>query len=372
MESIYYVMTYLCHRQCVHCYEERFRPYYGGELERVAGESRANFRRIIENFPETMTFRDLAEGLREKRGRIILAGGEILLPAVRESVLYPALDQLYEKYRHRGGVYLVVQTTGDVLNAKILNELLAHHADVVSVSGIDDFHEGLETAAARQMLTDKLTAMFEDAGMTALPPAPAGPDALREGRRYYSFFGATPESWIGKLWPRGRAHLNGLSTASLVDNFCNAWSGGLNFLQYRHSGSEVSVEPGGNVYPCCIKTKAPLGNLLEEKLERILDRLTGNPMYEAISMGHPERMGIASGWSVEKFHEKSTITLPNGKTYQNVCIGCDAFHNEVLIPQQAVKAGTSQINVAKPGAVAEASPSGASENHLPRRIAPGS
>ncbi len=334
MESIYYVMTYLCHRQCVHCYEERFRPYYGEELERVAGESRANFRRIIENFPDAMTFRDVAEGLREKRGRIILAGGEILLPAVRESVLYPALDQLYEKYRHRGGVYLIVQTTGDVLNGKILDELLAHHADVISVSGIDGFHEGLETETARRNLTLKLTAMFESAAMMPLPPAPAGPDALREGQRYYSFFGATPESWIGKLWPRGRAQLNALSTATLADNFCNAWSGGLNFLQYRHGGSEVSVEPGGNVFPCCIKTKAPIGNLLQEKLEKILDRLTGNPVYEAISMGHPERMGIAHGWSAEKFYEKSKVTLPGGKVYQNVCVGCDAFHHEVLIPLQ--------------------------------------
>lgn len=33
-------------------------------------------------------------------------------------------------------------------------------------------------------------------------------------------------------------------------------------------------------------------------------------------MGHPERMGIAHGWTVEKFIEKSTITLPSGKVYQ--------------------------------------------------------
>ena len=47
----------------------------------------------------------------------------------------------------------------------------------------------------------------------------------------YSFFGATPDSWIGKLWPRGRAWQNNLSQATLADNFCNRWSGGLNFLR---------------------------------------------------------------------------------------------------------------------------------------------
>ena len=75
-----------------------------------------------------------------------------------------------------------------------------------------------------------------------------------------------------------------------------------------------------------------IGNLLEEKLESILERLIGNPVYEALSMGHPERMGISHGWSVEKFIEASTTTTPSGKTFQNLCLGCDRFHEEVLIP----------------------------------------
>src|SRR5262249_55178730 len=148
-------------------------------------------------------------------------------------------------------------------------------------------------------------------------------------------------SWIGALWPRGRAHQNELSTAGLNENFCNRWSGGLNFLQYRLGGSEVSVDPDGNVYPCCIKTRKAIGNLLEEPLHHILDRLTGNPVYEAGSMGHPERMGIVYGWSVEKFLEKSRVTLPSGKVYRNLCIGCDAFHEEILMgpPESLVTIG---------------------------------
>lgn len=327
MESIYYVMTFLCHRRCAHCYEDRFRPYSGEELEGVVSESRSSFARIIDHFPERMTYRDSGPGAVERRGRVILAGGEILLDPVRETVLYPALVRLRERYEGRGGVQLVVQTTGDVLTETILRELLERRVSVVSVSGIDGFHVGLEKQSARDALRAKLTRMFEGHGMK---PHPGDYARLLPDERYFEFFGAEPDTWIGRLWPRGRAHRNELSTATVADNFCNGWSGGLNFLQRHHGGSEVSVEPGGNVYPCCMKTVLPIGNLLEESLEEILDRLVGDPVYEAISMGHPERMGISRGWSVDRFLEKSTVTLASGRTYQNLCIGCDAFHREVL------------------------------------------
>lgn len=327
MESIYYVMTYLCHRRCVHCYEERFRPYAGEELEEVVSESRSRFGRIIDHLPERMTYADPAADLGECRGRVILAGGEILLEPVRETVLHPALERLRRRYEGRGGVHLVVQTTGDTLTEKILGELLERGVDLVSVSGLDGFHVGLEKEEARAALQARLTDMFRARGME---PHPGDYRRFEEGRHYFEFFGAEPGTWIGRLWPRGRAQRNELSTATLADNFCNGWSGGLGFLARRQAGSEVSVEPDGSVYPCCIKTALPVGNLVEEPLEAILDRLVGDPVYEAISMGHPERMGISHGWSVEKFLEKSETTLPSGRTYRNLCVGCDAFHREVL------------------------------------------
>lgn len=342
MESIYYVTTFLCHRTCRHCYEDRFRPYAGEALRRVVAESVSNHPRIIENFPDRMTYLDLNDcdpetgQPREKVGRVILAGGEVLLEAIREPVLYSALDRLHAKYS--GDVQLIIQTTGDLVTEKIVDELLEHHVWQVSVSGIDAHHQGMETKEAQDRMVEKLTRLFESRGMLhhSLVAEHAGRRAM--DARYFSFFGATEEMWIGPLWPRGRAQSNELSRAGLKDNFCNRWSGALNFLQYRYNGSEVSIEPNGNVYPCCIKTKAPLGSLLEEKLESILDRLLGNPVYEALSMGHPERMGISHGWTVEKFIEASTIQLPSGKTYQNFCIGCDKFHEEVLIPLLAEKA----------------------------------
>lgn len=332
MESIYFVISWLCHRTCAHCYEDRFHPYHGEERERIIGSLRRTIPSIIANLPARMMYRDLGQpDLPERRGRIILAGGEVLLEGVRQEVLYPALEQLHEKYRHQGGVEIVVQTTGDLVTEPVVRELLARHTSAISVSGLDAYHQGLEEQTARDALQSRLTAIFDSLGMKpwTSPPRPA-----RD--RYYHFFGATPDQWIGKLWPRGRAWRNGLSTADLTGNFCNRWSGGLNFLAQGFSGSEVSVDPDGNVYPCCLKTKKPVGNLLERPLEDILRSLEGNPVYEAISMGHPERMGIRHGWTVETFLEKSKAVLPSGGVYRNLCIGCDRFHEEVLLAPDLV------------------------------------
>ena len=206
-----------------------------------------------------------------------------------------------------------------------MRELLDHGVWHISVSGLDEYHEGVSPEALRA----KLAGMFEAQGARLFDGNHAGP---ADRGPVFSFFGATPESWIGRLWPRGRAMANELSTARLEDNFCNGWSGGLNFLQHRQAGSEVSIDPAGNVFPCCIKTRLPVGNILDRKLEDLLDSLAGNPVYEAITMGHPERMGIRHGWSVEKFLEKSQTVLPSGRAYGNLCIGCDRFHEEVLAP----------------------------------------
>jgi hypothetical protein len=170
MESIYYVMSWLCHRTCPHCYEDRFRPYYGGDLERVAGQALANFERIIGNFPERMTYLDpecplAGGGFAEGRGRVILAGGEVLLDAVREPVLYPGLEMLHERYRGTGGVELIVQTTGDLVTTGIIEELCERGVSVISISGIDAYHAGLEQAASQNALVSKLTAMFQAAGL---------------------------------------------------------------------------------------------------------------------------------------------------------------------------------------------------------------
>ena len=338
VESLYYVLSWACHRKCRHCYEPRFRPYVRGALEAVVAEAQRNAPRIIDHLPARMTYLDreqpsAAGALTERRGRIILSGGEVLLDPVRTRVLYPTLERLRARYVNEGGVNLIVQTTGDLLNARIVAELLAHGVSTISVSGVDAFHSGMHTLERQRTFVQRLTRLFESHGMRAAgaPVADALPRRDDDGP-YYSFFGATPDAWIGRLWPRGRAWQNGLSTATLTDNFCNRWSGGLNFLEHRLSGSEVSVDPAGNVFPCCIKTRMPIGNLLEEDLIGILESLAGEPAFQAISRGQPERMGLAYGWSEERFIDASRTLTPRGEPYANLCIGCDRFHESVLGP----------------------------------------
>jgi hypothetical protein len=340
VESIYYVMSWACHRRCRHCYEDRFRPYHGAALEAVVAEAAANFPRIVDHFPDRMTYLDLEHPepdgrLPERVGRIIVSGGESLVDPIRERVTYPVLERLTARYRHRGGVKLIVQTTGDLLTDRIVEDLLARDVWLISSAGFDEYHVGIDTQAKQEALTERLTRIFESHGMRRSGLSASRRQWHEEEGPLYSFFGATPDSWIGKLWPRGRAWENELSSATLADNFCNRWSGGLNFLQHRYSGSEVSVEPTGDVYPCCIKTRLPIGNLLEDPLIDILESLVGDPVYEAISMGHPERMGLQAGWSIDTFFAKSATTTPGGRPYQNLCIGCDRFHEEVLAPRLA-------------------------------------
>ncbi|MBX9603787.1 MAG: SPASM domain-containing protein [Bryobacteraceae bacterium] len=332
MESLYWVMSWLCHRTCVHCYEDRFRPYHGADLERVLAEARNSFPRIIANLPARLTYRDRSG--EERHGRIILAGGELLLEPVRETVLYPALRLLRDKYG--SAVTLIVQTTGDLVSTRIAAELAANRIDVLSVSGIDAHHAGLETEEARAALMAKVRGILNQAGWAEDRMTPGVASPARAGQIRYHFFGAQPGSWIGKLWPRGRAHQNELSTADIADNFCNQWSGGLNFLRRQEAGSEVSIEPGGKVYPCCMKTAMEIGDVSREPLEQILDRLAGDPVYQAINAGEPQRMGLNHGWTEERFLKKSETVLPSGRAYRNLCIGCDAFHREVLMPGQAL------------------------------------
>src|SRR5262245_33179102 len=146
MESIYFVLSWLCHRTCPHCYDDRFRPYYGQQLHDVVEQSRCNVPLIIENLPDRMTCIDRADGS-ERRGRIIVAGGEVLLEAIREPVLYPALRKLRARYQNAGGVELIVQTTGDILSERFVQELVELGVDVISVSGMDEYHDGYDTEA---------------------------------------------------------------------------------------------------------------------------------------------------------------------------------------------------------------------------------
>ena len=160
-----------------------------------------------------------------------------------------------------------------------------------------------------------------------MPDADAPPP---ENGPTFVFFGAQPDLWIGELWPRGRAFTNGLSDAAYDTDFCARWSGGLNFLRIGQAGSEVSIEPNGNVFPCCLKTKAPLGNLTEETLSEIFESVSALDAIQAINRGTPEQMGQSVVWDEKTFRLKSAKADGKGRIVENKCLGCDTYFEEVL------------------------------------------
>jgi hypothetical protein len=102
----------------------------------------------------------------------------------------------------------------------------AHEAHVqhISVPSMDDFHPR-STLCRRDYLEDLFRARNCD----------------------YAFWGATPEMWIGKIWPCGRALETRVSKAGPEDDFCNRWSGALNFL--KPEGAEVNIQLAGSLLP---------------------------------------------------------------------------------------------------------------------------
>jgi hypothetical protein len=327
MEAIYWVLTWACHRKCKHCYDDRFRPYVREELIHVVAEGQRAYEKVLANLPDDFSFIDA--GGKRRRGLLVLAGGELLIDGVREELFYPVLDAIKRRWG-AAAPHVSVQTTGDILTSRLLDEMLTNGVGTIAIASIDDFHVGLEGDKKFALMAD-IRAMMAVAGVTetslggARDPRLDTPPPARGAGPHFLFFGAQPDLWIGELWPRGRAWANGLSNATYETNFCARWSGGKNFLNYGQAGSEIAIEPDGSIYPCCLKTKAPLGNLAEEKLLDILDSLRGHPAFEAINRGDPEAMGETAGWSRETFRARSKQMDPTGREMANVCLGCDAF-----------------------------------------------
>lgn len=333
MESVYWVLTWACHRRCVHCYDDRFRPYVRDELKAVIGEGQAAWPAIIENLPRRFAFENPKYPGKQRIGRIILAGGEVLHKPVREALFYPVLEALQRRYTP-SDAKISIQTTGDILTPKILQEMLSRGVHTIAISGMDDYHVGMEGDKRLPLMT-KIRAMMAKACVQEITLGGKNPDGTRvdytqEAGPYFLFFGAQPASWIGEIWPRGRAWSNNLADGDISTNFCARQSGGKNFLNHTKAGSEISIEPNGDVYPCCIKTKVPIGNLTREALIPMLDDLANEPAMQALNRGDPARMGTHDGWTEEQFLASSQTARPNGSSYSNLCIGCDAYFEKTL------------------------------------------
>lgn len=331
MQSIYWVLTWACHRKCKHCYDDRFRPYIRDALTEVVGEGQRAYEAVINNLPDDMTWVDEKTGNRE-RTLMIMAGGELLIDGVREELFYPALDAIKARWGEKGP-RLSIQTTGDVLTEQILDEVLAKGVTSIAIASIDDYHVGMKGEKKFAFMAD-IRNMMDRHGVREVSIGgakserlniPSNGVAIDKDAPTFLFFGAQEDLWIGELWPRGRAWANGLSNATYETNFCGRWSGGKNFLRINESGSEIAIEPDGSIYPCCLKTKAPLGSLAEERLEDILESVSRLPEIQALNDGDPEKMGETVGWSRETFRENAVALDGKGREISNVCLGCDHF-----------------------------------------------
>jgi hypothetical protein len=292
MESIYWVVSRDCNQECPHCYNDS-----GPGAEGLTPEQAAA---CIGRLPAPGDV---------PLDRIILSGGEVL---AWPELLFGVLAGLYARYGD--AVKLMVQTNGDLLDGPMLDRLLGAHVFRVCVSSMDDYHPR-STLRRRDYLED----LFRSRGMVESGGIARGLAGLDNTRlpRVYAFWGATPDMWIGPLWPRGRARANNLSQAGPEHRFCADWSGARGFLDYRGTGCEVNVQLA-DVYPCCPMTCRPVGSLLEESLTDILDRCARHPVYRALNEGRPEAMGEYLGISEEEGARRS-------RELGNHCLWCDEF-----------------------------------------------
>jgi len=355
MQAIYWVLTWACHRKCKHCYDDRFRPYVRDALTEVVSEGQTAYQRIIDNLPDDMTWLNEQTGKRE-RTLLVMAGGELLIDGVREELFYPALDAIQARWGDQAPK-ISIQTTGDVLTEQILDECLARGVESIAIASIDDYHVGMQGEKKFKFM-DQIRALMTSRGVREVSLGGEksarlrAPDLSRQpkpGEPTFLFFGAQEDLWIGELWPRGRAWANGLSNAGYEVNFCSRWSGAKNFLKIGEAGSEVAIEPDGSIYPCCLKTKTPLGSLAEERLEDILTSVAALPAIQALNDGDPERMGEQDGLSRDDFKQLSVATDGKGRDLANLCLGCDRYF-EAKLGKQLRALRAERLHAAAPAA----------------------
>lgn len=291
--TIYWVFTQLCNDECDHCYNDS-----GPKGKRMSDEE---CHQIISNLPE-------------KLGRIILSGGE---PLADKKQLYLILETLTKKYGKEFNISL--QTNGDLLKPKILDELLEKGVKSFNIASLDRFHKH---AGAK---LEPLKNLFDNRGLVdVMPYITVG--VYEEGKKQkidsnwitYSYFGANEEMWLGGNWARGRAFEKDLWMQDPLHNFCKIQSGAKNFLGgHKDVIEELSIQLWA-INPCCPGTKKAMGNARKEKITDVLLKVKESPIFQTLNNGEPYKMGKSIGIT-------EAYALERGKATQNICLWCDEF-----------------------------------------------
>jgi len=291
-ESLYWVFTQLCNDKCDHCYN-----LSGPQGARISEEECLQ---IIDNLPDTID-------------RIILSGGE---PLADKKLLYTILDHL--NLRYGGRTQVMLQTNGDLLNAEILDTLIAKGVSRFDIASIDRYHKH---AGERLMI---LADLFDSRGVNGDNIAP-----LVEKDTYlitdhplsWGYWGATEDMWLGGNWARGRAMEKDIWLRDPRHNFCKVLSGGIGFLSGAEGiPQEISIQLW-KINPCCPGTYKAMGDARKDKVADVLARVAQSPVFQKINEGDPLGMGESVGIS-RAFAEARNADL------QNVCLWCDEFFRD--------------------------------------------
>jgi len=293
--SIYWVFTQLCNDQCAHCYN-----LSGPQGERMSLE---DCLAIVANLPERLD-------------RLILSGGE---PLSERAKLYAILDALQARYQ--GATQVMLQTNGDLLTGKILDEMLARGVTRIDIASIDRFHK---LQGQRQQ---ELEALFQSRQMSGdnTDPLIEQDTYLKPAVLSYGFWGANEAMWLGGNWARGRAMQTGSWLRDPTHNFCAILSGGRGFLGGTELPQECSIQLW-KINPCCPGTRYPLGDARREKVSAVLARAARSPVMRRINEGDPIRMGESIGISSDAAQTRTDH-------HQNICLWCDEFFERHLDPE---------------------------------------
>ena len=293
VESVYWVFTQLCNDRCDHCYN-----LSGPQGERLTLEECLA---IVPNLPERMD-------------RLILSGGE---PLAEKAKLYAILDAVRERHAHQAAAerpVVMLQTNGDLLTGEVLDTLIDKGVTRFDIASIDRYHKH------RGERLELLAGLFASRGVNGDQK-----DPLVEKHTYrpdsplsWGYWGATEDLWLGGNWARGRALEKGIWKRDPHHNFCAVLSGAIGFLNGGEAiPQEVSIQLW-RINPCCPGTAEPLGDARTERVAEVLERVSGNPVFEQLDRGNPYGMGESVGVTTEFARQRC-------EALGNVCLWCDEF-----------------------------------------------
>lgn len=289
-ESVYWVFTQLCNDRCDHCYNDS-----GPQGARISTEECLA---VVGNLPS-------------KIDRLILSGGE---PLTERAKLYAILDAV--RARYGDATQIMLQTNGDLLDGKILDELIAHGVTRIDIASIDRYHKH---AGTRKGVLEEL---FRSRGMVddATKPLIEKDAYLHKESLSYGFWGADENFWIGGNWARGQAMRTGTWLNNGRHNFCAVLSGARGFLGGTELPQEISIQLW-KINPCCPGTLHPLGDARTEKVAEVIERVAKSPIFKKLNEGDPYAMGESIGISREHGTDRAVAL-------ENVCLWCDEFFDK--------------------------------------------